>query len=87
MAGGVTPPPDLPARTVEFGMVGGMVAVSGGAWRRAGAMWEPGTRRWLIGRKNQKSDTPHPTGRKFTSLIFPTAPSAPRQGALSELTT
>ena len=38
---------------VEFGMLGGMVAVRCPAeldpiMRRAGGMWEPGSRRWLI---------------------------------------
>ena len=49
------PPADLPARIgpVEFGMMGGMVAVRcphdlDPLMRRAGGLWEPGTRRWLI---------------------------------------
>jgi hypothetical protein len=55
VARGVRPPPDLPARIgpVEFSMLGGMVAVRCPAdlapiMRRAGGLWEPGTRRWLI---------------------------------------
>jgi hypothetical protein len=49
---------DLPARigAVEFGTLGGMVAVRcpselARLMRRAGAMWEPGSRRWLIERR------------------------------------
>jgi hypothetical protein len=49
------PPDDLPARIgpVEFGELGGMVAVRcphdlDPIMRRAGGTWEPGTRRWLI---------------------------------------
>ena len=45
----------VPARIgpVEFGELGGMVAVRcpfelAPLMRRAGAMWEPGSRRWLI---------------------------------------
>jgi hypothetical protein len=47
--------PDLPARIgpVEFGTLGGMVAVRcprefDAIMRRAGGLWEPGSRRWLI---------------------------------------
>ena len=50
--------PDLPARIgpVEFGTLGSMVAVRcpvdlAPIMRRAGGMWEPGTRRWLIERR------------------------------------
>jgi hypothetical protein len=49
---------DLPARIgpVEFGTLGGMVAVrcpSGfdHLMQRAGGLWEPGSRRWLIERR------------------------------------
>jgi hypothetical protein len=48
-------PPAIPARIggAEFSMLGGMVAVRcprelEPLMRRAGAMWEPGSRRWLI---------------------------------------
>jgi hypothetical protein len=47
--------PTLPARIgpVEFAMLGGMVAVRcprelAPLLRQAGAMWEPGSRRWLV---------------------------------------
>ena len=50
--------PAAPARIgpVEFGELGGMVAVRcphefDPLMRRAGGMWEPGTRRWLIERR------------------------------------
>jgi hypothetical protein len=49
---------DLPARIgpVEFGMLGGMVAVRCPSeldplMQKAGGMWEPGSRRWLIERR------------------------------------
>jgi hypothetical protein len=54
MAGGVA----IPARIgpVEFGALGKMVAVRcphelDPIMRRAGGLWEPGTRRWLIERR------------------------------------
>jgi hypothetical protein len=50
--------PDLPARIgpVEFGTLGGMVAVRcprefDSIMRRAGGLWDPGSRRWLIERR------------------------------------
>ena len=50
----VRPPPDLPARIPV--MLGGMIAVRCPAelaplMRRAGGLWEPGSRRWLIERR------------------------------------
>jgi hypothetical protein len=54
----VRPPPNLPTRIgpVEFSMLGGMIAVRCSReldplMRRAGGLWEPGTRRWLIERR------------------------------------
>jgi hypothetical protein len=54
----VRPPLDLPARIgpVEFSMLGAMIAVRcprdlDPIMRRAGGMWEPGSRRWLIERR------------------------------------
>ena len=53
--GDVAKPVAIPARIgpVEFGELGGMVAVRcphelDSIMRRAGGTWEPGTRRWLI---------------------------------------
>ena len=49
---------DIPARIgpVEFGRLGGMMAARCPSdldpWmRKAGGLWEPGTRRWLIERR------------------------------------
>ncbi len=49
---------EIPARIgpCEFGTLGGMVAVRcpaefGPLMRRAGGLWEPGSRRWLIERR------------------------------------
>jgi hypothetical protein len=51
-------PPPLPSRIgpVEFCMLGGMVALRCPGdfvpiLKRAGAMWEPGSRRWLVERR------------------------------------
>jgi hypothetical protein len=51
-------PPPLPARvgSAEFGQLGNLVAVRApreldGIFRRAGGVWEPGSRRWLIERR------------------------------------
>jgi hypothetical protein len=51
-------PPPLPARvgSAEFGQLGTLVAVRApreldGIFRRAGGVWEPGSRRWLIERR------------------------------------
>ena len=51
-------PPPLPSRIgpVEFGMLGGMVALRCPEdfvliLKRAGAIWEPGSRRWLVERR------------------------------------
>ncbi len=48
-------PPDLPTRIgpVEFGALGGWIAVRcprelDPLMQRAGGLWEPGSRRWLI---------------------------------------
>jgi hypothetical protein len=55
---GTKSPADLPARIgpVEFYMVGAMVAVRcprelDPMMRKAGGLWEPGRRRWLIVRR------------------------------------
>jgi hypothetical protein len=52
-----SPPPPLPARIgpVEFGELGHMVAVRclkelAHIVQRAGGVWEPGSRRWLVER-------------------------------------
>jgi hypothetical protein len=51
-------PPPLPARvgSAEFGELGNLVAVRApreldGIFQRAGGIWEPGSRRWLIERR------------------------------------
>ena len=53
-----SPPPPLPARIgpVEFGELGRMVAVRcpkelAHIVQRAGGVWEPGSRRWLVERR------------------------------------
>jgi hypothetical protein len=53
-----SPPPPLPVRIgpVEFGELGRMVAVRcpkelAHILKRAGGVWEPGSRRWLIDRR------------------------------------
>jgi hypothetical protein len=51
-------PPPLPVRvgSAEFGQLGRLVAVRApreldAIFRRAGGVWEPGSRRWLIERR------------------------------------
>ena len=53
-----SPPPPLPVRIgpVEFGELGHMVAVRcpkefAHILKRAGGVWEPGSRRWLVDRR------------------------------------
>jgi hypothetical protein len=53
-----SPPPPLPARIgpAEFGELGRMVAVRcpkelAHILKRAGGVWEPGSRRWLVDRR------------------------------------
>ena len=53
-----SPPPPLPARVgpCEFSMLGAMVAVRcpqefADIILRAGGLWEPGSRRWLVERR------------------------------------
>ena len=53
-----SPPPPLPVRIgpVEFGELGRMVAVRcpkelAHIVKRAGGVWEPGSRRWLVDRR------------------------------------
>jgi hypothetical protein len=52
----VRSPPPLPARPVEFAEFGRIVAVRcpqdfAHILQRAGGVWEPGTRRWLVERR------------------------------------
>jgi hypothetical protein len=68
---GKRPPPSLPDRSgpVEFGALGGKVAARcpvelAHILRRAGAAWEPGSRRWLVERRrigpvNPRADSGH----------------------------
>ena len=57
-AADASPPPPLPARVgpCEFSMLGAMVAVRcpqefADIILRAGGLWEPGSRRWLVERR------------------------------------
>ena len=64
-----SPPPPLPARVgpCEFGMLGAMVAVRcpqefADIILRAGGLWEPGSRRWLVERRASARDPRAPAG-------------------------